>query len=357
MRAFTPTNHGGTEARRSNDQEDSVPPCLRGLWAVWFLLFVLSVSASAQRGGGAPQGAREVTVTEIPGVVAAGSKWTLAWQGTDNADGVVGTDDGGLLFAQEQPNRISKLDRNDRVSVLLENTQGTGAIAIDAKGRVLAVERTCTDPGRQPADCKQPTIVGVLVPDRKVLADAFQGKGLGRLNDLVADKKGGVYFTSGGAFYVNAAGVVTSLGENIRSNGIMLSPDEKVLYVTNGTTILAFDVNADGSTTHRRDFARLEAGGNGDGMAIDADGRLYVTSAPGVQVFDYAGKYLGVIPAPRNVISVAFAGPDKRTLYVVGSGALGPDGQEFTTPDGVRNNAKTIYRLPMVARGFAGRAK
>jgi gluconolactonase len=323
---------------------------------IWLAL-ALSIPLSAQRGGGAPQGARDVTVAAIPGVVAAGSKWTVAWQGTDNADGIVATSDGGLLFAQEQPNRISKLDRNDRVSVFIESTHGAGAIAIDAKGRVLVVERTCTDPGKQPADCKEPTAVGVLAPTRTVLADAFEGKSLGRLNDLVADRKGGVYFTSGAAYYVNSAGTVSSLGENIRSNGIMLSPDEKTLYVTNGATILAFDVAADGSVTNRRDFARLEAGGNGDGMAIDADGRLYVTSAPGVQVFDNTGKYLGVIPAPRNVISVAFAGPDKRTLYVVGSGALGADGKEFTTPEGVRNNAKTIYRLPMIARGFAGRAK
>jgi len=74
-------------------------------------------------------------------------------------------------------------------------------------------------------------------------------------------------------------------------------------------------------------------------------------------VFSREGRYLGVIPAPRNLISVAFSGPDKRVLYVVGSGALGPDGQEFTTPEGVRNNAKTIYKLPMRAQGFKGRAK
>ena len=71
---------------------------------------VLGHVVVAQRGGGQPQGAREVAVTEIPGVVAAGVTWTLAWQGTDNADGLVGTADGGLLFAQEQPNRVSKLD-------------------------------------------------------------------------------------------------------------------------------------------------------------------------------------------------------------------------------------------------------
>jgi len=281
----------------------------------------------------------------------------LAWQGTDNADGIVGTDDGGLLFAQEQPNRISKLDGNDKVSVALEDTHGTGAMAIDARGRVLAVQRTCTDPGGQPAQCTEPTRIGVLSPERKLLADSFDGKPLGRLNDLVADKKGGVYFTVGGAYYVNAAGRVTSLGENIRANGIMLSPDERVLYVTNGGSILAFDVLADGSVTNRRDFAKMEAGGNGDGMAIDADGRLYVTSQPGVQVFDRIGKYLGLIPTPRNAISVAFAGRDKKTLYIVGSGALGADGKEFITPEGVRNNAKTIYKLSMLAQGFKGRAK
>ena len=92
-------------------------------------------------------------------------------------------------------------------------------------------------------------------------------------------------------------------------------------------------------------------------MAVDAAGRLYVTSNPGVQVLSPEGKYLGIIPTPRGVISVAFSGPGKKRLYVVGSGALGPDGREFVTPEGVRNNAKTIYRIPMLARGFTGRAK
>jgi gluconolactonase len=136
----------------------------------------------------------------------------------------------------------------------------------------------------------------------------------------------------------------------------MLSPDEKTLYVTNGGAILAFDIQPGGSVTNRRDFAKLQ-GGNGDGMAIDAAGRLYVTSAPGVQVFGHDGEYLGTIPTPRNPISVAFSGIDKKTLYIVGSGALGADGKEFTTPAGVRNNAKTIYKVEMSAQGYKGRAK
>ena len=329
------------------------------LVVVALLAFSSASLMAQQRGPAAPQGVREATVTAIPGVVAAGATWKLAWQGTDNADGLVGTTGGAVLFAQEQPNRVSRLDRNDRVSVFLTDTHGTGSLAIDAKGRIFSVQRTCTDPGRSSAagPCLEPTKVGVLAPDRRVLADNFEGKPLGRLNDLVVDKKGGAYFTSGGAYYAKPSGQVISLGGDIRANGIMLSRDEKVVYVTNGGVILAFDVQPDGAVTNRRDFGKLEAGGSGDGLAIDAAGRLYVTSAPGVQLLSPEGNYLGVIPTPRSVISVAFAGPDKKTLYVVGSGALGPDGKEFVTPEGVRNNAKTIYKIPMLAQGFKGRSK
>jgi gluconolactonase len=305
-----------------------------------------------------PQAVRDVLVTAIPGVVAGGASWTRVWQGTDNADGLVAAADGGVLFAQEQPRWVSKLDANGARSVVVERTQGAGSLAVDAKGRILAVERTCTDPGAA-APCAEPTTVSIIYPEqqRRVLASSFQGKPLGRLNDLIVDRAGRVYFTVGGAYYVSPGGPVASVGDDIRANGIMLSPDEKTLYVTNGPIVLAFDIAADGTPANRRDFGKLEAGGNGDGLAIDAAGRLYVTSNPGVQVFSPSGAYLGLIPTPRNVISVAFSGPDKQTLYVVGSGAVDADGREIATPPGVRNNAKTIFALPMLARGYAGRAK
>jgi gluconolactonase len=324
------------------------------------LLSFLAFSALAQRGGGTAGALREITITGIPGVVAPGAAWKLVWQGTDNADGIVGTKDGGLLFAQEQPSRISKLDKNDRVSVYLEDTHGTGALTVDSKGRILAVERTCTDPGKDPRNCREPTAVAQLAPQRKTLIDNIDGKSLGRLNDLIADKKGGVYFNGAALFYLNSSGKVSVIGENIRTNGITLSPDEKTLYVTNGGTIVAFDVQPDGSVRNQRDFGKLEAGttgGAGDGMTIDAAGRIYVTTGPGVQVLSPEGKYLGVIPTPRGVISVAFSGPGKKTLYVVGGGALGPDGKEIATSAGVRNNAKSIYKITMLAQGFKGRVK
>ena len=313
-----------------------------------------------QKGFTNPAPPKEVTVTEIPGVIAAGAKWTLVWQGNENADGIAGTDDGGLLFAQEQLDQVSKLDKNGKYSAFLTNPHGPGAVSIGPKNRIIVVERTCTDPGGHkggnPANCTDPTGVAALTPERKVLANSFNGQSLGRVNDLVADKKGGVYLTSGGAYYISPTGQVSNVGENLRTNGITLSRDEKILYITNGATVAAFDVQPDGSVKNQREFAKLEGGG--DGMAIDAAGRLYVTVPNiGIAVISPEGKKLGTIPTPRGVISVAFSGPGKKTLYAAMLGAVGPDGKEIATPPSVRNTAMSLYTIPVLAQGFKGRPR
>jgi gluconolactonase len=151
--------------------------------------------------------------------------------------------------------------------------------------------------------------------------------------------------------------VSTVEDQNIRSNGIMLSPDGRTLYVTNNTNVLAFDVRADGSTANRRDFGTLNGDDGGDGMAIDSEGRLYVTGNQGVHVLSARGEYVGLIPTPRRPITLAFSGRDKKTLFVPQMGAVGPDGKAWATPEGIRNTAMTIYTIPMLAEGFQGRPK
>ena len=100
-------------------------------------------------------------IPAIPGVIEVGVKWMQVWQGNETADGIVGGKDGGLLFAQEQTNHINKLDKDGKFSVYLSNSHGPGAVAIGPKGQVLAVERSCTDPGGhlglQPEQCTEPT--------------------------------------------------------------------------------------------------------------------------------------------------------------------------------------------------------
>lgn len=317
----------------------------------------LLIQAQQPRNFAQPEPAKQVTIIEIPGIVAAGSQWKMAWQGMATADGMAGTKDGGILFAQEQTNTIFKLDKNDKVSAFLTNPHGPGAVAIGPKDEIYTVERSCTDPGGKPDQCKEPTDVAILNPTRKVLADSMNGKGLGRVNDLIADRKGNIYFTSGGLFHLDSQNKVTEVGSNLRTNGIMLSPDEKTLYVTNGSVVAAFDLQPDGSGTNQREFGKLEGGGNGDGMAIDSTGNLYVTTNAGVQVLNPQGKYLGLIPTPRAAITVTFSGPDKKLMYVGTMGSIGADGQEVRTGPGVRNVAMTVYKVPMLSQGFSGRAK
>ncbi len=305
-------------------------------------------------------GERDVTVEPISGVVARGADWELVWAGFATADGLNGTPDGGLMFAQEQTDSVRILTADHEERVFLSGVYGAGSVSLDASGRLFAVERTCTEPlNPELATCTELTRVVQLTPGRRILANRFaDGRPLGRLNDLIADGRGGAFFTVGGAFHVDGDGTVTTVeDQNIRSNGIMLSRDGATLYVTNNVEVLAFDVRDDGGTGNRRVFASLDGDDGGDGMAIDADGRLYVTGNAGVHVISEDGDYLGMIPTRRRPITLAFSGEGKRWLYVPQMGAIGPDGQPWSTPEGVRNVGMTMYRLPMVTPGFTGRPK
>src|ERR1700722_9485294 len=138
-------------------------------------LFIGSLSAQP-RTFPQPAPAKEVTITAIPGIIAADAKWKLVWQGDSNADGIVGFKE-GLLFAQEQTNHVNMLDKDDKFSVFLTNGHGPGAVSIGPKGRIVVDERTCTDPGghmgAKPGDCTEPTGVAVLTPERTVLDNSY----------------------------------------------------------------------------------------------------------------------------------------------------------------------------------------
>lgn len=325
------------------------------------LASVAIVEVVAQRGpeqNPNDQPERAVNVVAIQGVVEAGATWKLLWGGPDNADGLVATSDGGVLVAHWQGNRISKIDSSDRVAPFAADTNGTGALAIDAVGRVLGAQRSCFWIGAPADACKTPSAIGILAPSRSTLANSVDGKSLGRINELVVTRSGGVYFNGPvGLHYVAPDGKVIAVAEpELDTNGLILGRDEKVLYVTNGPAVLALSLGADGRVLSRKEVAKLR-GGSGDGMTIDADERLYVTSPAGVEVISRDGTYLGLIPSPRSGISVAFAGREKKTLYLVGAGANGSDGKPLRAVPGERNNARSVYRINLIAQGFAGRAK
>jgi sugar lactone lactonase YvrE len=233
---------------------------------------------------------------------------------------------------------VVELDRNGKERVLFKDTNTGGALSMSKNGVLFIVQR-----GLYPS-------IWQLLPQRKLLTDRYMGDPLDCLrtviNDLSADSHGGVYFTDGGVFYADAKGVITQYGTNLVTNGIILSPDEKTLYVTNRDTVAAFDVQPDGSLTNQREFGKLR--GLGDGATIDSEARVYVTAhgeEDGVNVFSSNGELLGVIPTPYPVISLTFGGPGKKTLYAVAETGKSPA------------QAAAILAIPTLAAGYPGRAK
>ena len=290
--------------------------------------------------GAPPPPATNTVATAIPGVVAAGTPVTVIKEGFQGTEGPITMPDGSLIFSNPGANQISKIDKDGNVTTFLENTNGSNGLAFDSKGRLITTQ---TAAGQER--------IGVVYPkgSEATLAEKF-----GRPNDLVVNKAGGIYFTAPGTepavFYLPPGGAAVKVNGDIDNpNGIQLSRDEKTLYVNNtrGEYMLAFDIQPDGKLANKRNFAQYqgvtknETGvtSGADGIAVDNDGRVYVAinSSGGVQVFSPEGKYLGTIPTSLGAQNIAFAGADKKTLYIVGRGAA--------------------FKVQMLSQGFSGRAK
>lgn len=337
---------------------------MRTLLAIAGLALASALPPAPAMAQGQPAAEVAVDIAAIPGVISGNAQWRTHWSGPMIVDGMAAASDGSLLFAQEQSNSIIRVWPDGRWWVEWPFVAGAGSVSFDAQGRAFAADRSCTDPGLGlGANCTIPSKIVQLAPERRTIADKFaDGTTLGRINDLAADGHGGAYYTQGGLFHAKADGTVETIAAagnpqqgGLFTNGLVLSPDGKTLYVTNRLTMLAFDVAADGGLSNRRDFATLqgepEGSFGGDGLTVDADGRLYVTGGAGIYVFDKAGKQLGIIPTPRRAITAALAGPNRRTLYIGTLGANTPTGENWATPQGVRNIAATIYAVDTLATG------
>src|SRR5205807_1893441 len=154
---------------------------------------------------------------------------------------------------------------------VVSNAKGVGSLSMDRQGRLYGAHRTERAGSTKSDQASIVNAITILAPERKMVAAKWaDGTTLSvRPNDLAADSQGGAYFTSGCVYYASGDGKVTVAAENVRTNGIIFSPDDKILYVTNGGTIVAFDVKGPGMLTNRRDFGTLDMG-PGDGCAIDS---------------------------------------------------------------------------------------
>lgn len=291
--------------------------------------------------GGARRGRGPVQVAPFPyhvdgidGVVAAGAQWTIVWVANgNNADGLITLPDGSVEMAQNDDSAVVRLYPNGHSETVYTDTDSGGGLAINHRGQIFVAERALM------------SSIWELAPERKLLADSIDGDSLDCMGGAGIDgpaalDNGGVYFSMGGLLYSDPQGHVTQYGtKDIEPNDIVLSNDQKTLYVGSGGKILAFDVGADGALSNQRVFATMPGGGNDGGM-VDADGRVYFEGAErGVEVFSPSGQHLGLIASPFPIISTALGGRDRKTLYAVGLDA---------GPGGLKDE---VMALPMIAQG------
>ena len=271
---------------------------------------------------------------EIPGVVKAGTKMEIVNTAQACGDGGVGMPDGSIL-ASCRPG-VSKITPDGAITQVVEDSHQAAGLTIDPKGRIIGAQYTKK--------------VSVLYPTEEVLTDSFEGKPYIRPNDLIADKKGGVYFTDcyqvgaepkegdlpQAVYYIapNTHKVTRVTTDVRRPNGITLSADGKTLYVNDwdGSYLVTFDVQADGSLKNRKNFGKYtlkEETDHGpvsgaDGLCIDSKGNTFATTPAGVQVFNAKGEHLGDIEAPYDQPpqNCGFGGQDNKYLYVTGRGVV-----------------------------------
>ena len=171
----------------------------------------------------------------------------------------------------------------------------------------------------------------------KILAGKHQGKRFNAPNDLVNDSSGGIYFTDPffraptplpqgvqAVYYIAADGKVTRVtGDLAAPNGIGLSPDGTKLYVcpSRQAEMLVYDVLGPGELSGGKTFCRVKQptgkdNTGADGITLDVNGNVYITTNLGVQIFSPAGSYLGLVTFPEQPANVTFGDDDRKTMYV-----------------------------------------
>jgi gluconolactonase len=277
---------------------------------------------------------------ELDAIVPEGAVFEILAEGHEWTEGPVWVPWLRMLLYSDIPrNAIYRWEEGDSAVLWLEPSGYTGdsarggepgsnGLALAGRALVLAqhgdrriarLETRLTDPG----------------PVFTTITDRFEGQRYNSPNDLVVHGSGAIYFTDppygleGGAddpakelpvqgvYRVATDGTVTLLEDGLsRPNGIVFSPDERILYVANSDgdqpVIMAYDVAENGSVSNGRVFAESW----GDGMAVDREGRLFVTRGiDGVVVFAPDGRHLGTLVTGERTSNCAF-GDDGSTLYV-----------------------------------------
>jgi sugar lactone lactonase YvrE len=289
----------GEGAHNSRHATAIFPDALRWLWRDWPAPIKANPEQKSQQ--------------DVYQVLVPGEDWQLVSQGHRATDGPAVNAAGEMFFTDTPNSRILKAGLDGTVTAFAENTNRGNGMMFGPDGR-LYVGATATKQivAYDPSGAMQ------------VLAENVS------VNDLAVNVKGDLYFTDSPGkkvWFLPKGGTPRVVDEGIElPNGVIFSPDQTLLYVSDyvGQLSWAFQIQPDGSLAHKQRYfyvhepdAAIRSGA--DGMALDSDGRVYIATPLGVQVFDQIGKCHAIIPAPQPAASlsnVEFGGANMDEMYV-----------------------------------------
>ncbi len=288
----------GTEAHNAKHGSAILPDALRWLWQGYPAAIPTPVNQSDKH---------YLSTALIPG-----KGWELVGSGYKFTEGPAVDKSGQVFFSDIPNNRIHKIGLDGKVTVFKEDSGGTNGLMFGADGRLYG----CQNGKRQ--------IVAWTLDGREtVLATDVNS------NDLCVNAKGEIWFTdprNKRVWFLDSKGNKRVVHEGLEfPNGVLLSTDQTLLMVNDsrGRWVWSFSVQPDGSLTNGEPYHHLEipdesSATSADGMTIDSDGHLYVTTKIGLQICDQTGRVVAILDKPHAgpLSNVVFGGPDLSTLYV-----------------------------------------
>ncbi len=292
-------------------------PLLAALWS-------LSGLIAAEQNAIAPVELSKVVASDAAVRKLGGDMKFLEGPAWTNANG------GYLLFSDIPSNQIKKWTASDGISTYREPSHNSNGNIFDTDGTLVTCHHSARAVTRTLADGTVATLV-----------DSYDGKKLNSPNDVAITKAGIIYFTDP-SYGVKPPAVKEQAGQyvyrfdpaskNITAvitdidmpNGIVFSPDEKLLYVADsGKTknIFVYDVLADGNVGPAKVFAHIDQG-SPDGIRMDTQGRLWSSAKDGVRIFLPDGTHIGTILTPESPANLCFGGSAGKTLFITARKSL-----------------------------------
>ena len=250
----------------------------------------------------------------LSGVLLDGEGWQLVSQGHKFTEGPAVDAEGRVYFTDVPESKIFRVEPDGKVTLFGDKTANTNGLMFGPDGLLYG----CRNGDKQ-------IVAYNAQGEYTVVAEGVQS------NDLVVAGNGSIWCTDPPGERVwhisgDASRTKKVVAEGIRPNGVILTPDQGTLVVTESQepVLWTFRVERDGSLSHKERYygpvqlpSRADRPGS-DGMTVDSIGRLYVATRAGLQMFDPTGRLGGAIakPHPGPLSNVCFGGPQLDTLYV-----------------------------------------